>query len=99
MQPSTRSATHDAHPRSFIGASDARITQLWCETRGEAEPEGLSGKPRPTQPCGYVRTRRSASPVSVAHAEFIGALAGHPPRPIPIDADAIDLEDRADGLE
>jgi hypothetical protein len=35
----------------------------------------------------------------VAHAEFIGALAGHPPRPIPIDADAIDLEDRADGLE
>ena len=33
-----------------------------------------------------------------AHAEFVGALAGHPPRPIPVDADAIDLEDRADHL-
>ena len=27
---------------------------------------------------------------------MVAALAGHPPRPIPIDADAIDLEDRAD---
>jgi len=25
-------------------------------------------------------------------------LAGHPPRPIPVDADAVDLQDRADHL-
>ena len=40
----------------------------------------------------------STSPVRAAHAEFVAALAGHPPRPIPLDADAIDLEDRADHL-
>jgi hypothetical protein len=34
--------------------------------------------------------------VRAAHAEFVAALAEHPPRPIPLDADAIDLEDRAD---
>ena len=41
----------------------------------------------------------STSPVRAAHAEFVAALAGHPPRPIPLDADAIDLEDRADHLD
>jgi hypothetical protein len=35
-------------------------------------------------------------PIHVAHAELVAALAAHPPRPIPADADAIDLEDRAD---
>jgi hypothetical protein len=43
-------------------------------------------------------TKASTSPVRVAHAEFVAALAGHPPRPVPIDADAIDVEDRADHL-
>jgi hypothetical protein len=90
---------------SFIRGSNASVTKgddewalqrLWREKRGEVEPEHLSGKPRPTQPYGFAPPRPHASPVSVAHAEFIGALAGHPPRPIPVDADAIDLEDRAD---
>ena len=40
----------------------------------------------------------STNPVRAAHAEFVAALAGHPPRPIPVDADAIDLVDRADHL-
>ena len=40
----------------------------------------------------------SANPVQAAYAEFVAALAGHPPRPIPVYADAIDLEDRADHL-
>jgi hypothetical protein len=40
----------------------------------------------------------STNPVREAHAKFVAALAGHPPRPIPIGADAIDLEDRADHL-
>jgi hypothetical protein len=42
--------------------------------------------------------KSSGSPVIAAHAEFVGALAGHPPRPVPIEADAFDLEDRADHL-
>src|SRR4030081_831642 len=40
----------------------------------------------------------STSPVLAAHAEFVALLAGHPPRPIPGDVDAIDLDDRADHL-
>jgi hypothetical protein len=36
--------------------------------------------------------------VAVAFRRLIAALAGHPPRPIPVDADAVDLQDRADHL-
>jgi hypothetical protein len=42
--------------------------------------------------------RPSPSPVGAAHAEFVSALARDPPRTIPVDADAIDLEDRTDHL-
>jgi hypothetical protein len=96
-----------ANRRSFIGALDVRVVivaeetalpRLWREKRGEAEPEDLSGKARPSQPCDGASAMPSASPVRAAHAEFLAALAGHPPRPIPINADAIDLEDRADHL-
>jgi hypothetical protein len=41
----------------------------------------------------------STSPIRAAHAEFVVALAVHPPRPIPVDTDAVDLEDRADHLK
>jgi hypothetical protein len=41
----------------------------------------------------------TTTPIRLAHAEFVAALAGHPPRPIPIDADVLDLEDRADHLD
>jgi hypothetical protein len=71
---------------------EAPLVSLGWQKPGGAEPEDLSGKPRPTLP------KPSASPVRVAHAEFVGALAGHPPRTIPLDADAIDLGDRADHL-
>ena len=40
--------------------------------------------------------RLSTNPIRAAHAEFVAALAVHPPRPIPVDTDAVDLEDRAD---
>jgi hypothetical protein len=40
----------------------------------------------------------STAPVHAAHAEFTGALAAHPPRPIPIHVNALDLEGRADHL-
>jgi hypothetical protein len=90
--------------RTFICCSDVRVImgddeallRLWGEERGE--PEGLSCNPRPTQPCDRTSANPSVSLVGVAHAEFVAALAGYPPRPIPLDADAIDLEDRADHL-
>jgi hypothetical protein len=66
---------------------------------GEAEPEDLSGERRPAQPPGRASAKPSASPVRAAHAALVTALAGHPPRPIPVDADVIDLEDRADHLD
>jgi hypothetical protein len=40
----------------------------------------------------------STNPVRAAHAEFVTAVAGQPPWPIPLFADATDLEDRADHL-
>ena len=63
-----------------------------------ANPAGLSGKPRPSQSLDGASAKPSASSVRAAHAEFVAALAGRPPRTIPLDADAIDLEDRADHL-
>ena len=40
----------------------------------------------------------STNPIREAHAEFVAVLAAHPPRPIPIDAHAIDLGERTDHL-
>jgi hypothetical protein len=89
--------------RSFAGSSDARVImgdqepaplRLWREP----EPKDLSSSPRRHQPGDSASAKPSASPVRVAHAEFVSALAGQPPRTIPLDADAIDLEDRADHL-
>jgi hypothetical protein len=97
-----------ADRRTFIGGSDARVImgadepallRLCREKRGEAVPEAPSGKPRSSQPCDGASARQSANPARAAHAEFVAAVAGHPPRPIALDADAIDLEDRADHLD
>ena len=41
----------------------------------------------------------SINPVRAAHAEFVTALAGQPPWPIPLFAAASDLEDRADHVK
>jgi hypothetical protein len=41
----------------------------------------------------------STNPVRVAHADFVTALAEHRPWPVPLFADASDLEDRADHLK
>jgi hypothetical protein len=43
--------------------------------------------------------RRPLSLVSAAHAEFVATLGRNTPRPLPIYADADDLQDRADHLE
>jgi hypothetical protein len=37
--------------------------------------------------------------VCAAHAAFVAALAARPPQTIPLNADAIDLEERADHLD
>jgi hypothetical protein len=41
----------------------------------------------------------STNPVRAAHADFVTAVAGDPPCSIPLFADAVDLEDRADHLK
>ena len=41
----------------------------------------------------------STNPVRAAHAEFVAAVAGHPPWSMPLHPDASDLEDRADHLK
>ena len=41
----------------------------------------------------------STNPVRAAHADLVTAVAGNPPWPIPLFADASDLEDRADHLK
>jgi hypothetical protein len=40
----------------------------------------------------------STKHVSTTYAALIGELVGHPPRPIPLAAHAVDLEERADHL-
>ena len=82
-----------------MGADEPALLQFWREKRREAEPEALSGSPHPSPPCDGEFAKPSASPVRAAHTDFVAALAGHPPRPIPLEADAIDLEDRADHLD
>ena len=91
-----RYVVSDSDARIIVGADEAVILHLWRKKRGAAEPEDLFGKSCPAQPANRSSARPFNSPVSVAHAEFVAGLAGHLPRPIPLDTDAIDLEDRAD---
>jgi hypothetical protein len=42
---------------------------------------------------------KSASPVRLAHIEFVATLAGNVPHPIYVDVDSEDLDSRADHLE
>jgi hypothetical protein len=97
---STQRIADSSHRRSFVGGSDARfimgadepaVLQLCRKKRGKAEPEGLPGRPPLSE--------ASVSSVGAVHADFVAALAGQPPRTIPIEADALDLEVRGDHLE
>ena len=45
------------------------------------------------------RPPKSTSPVRLAHAEFVAALAGNVPHPIYADVDSEDLDGRAEHLE
>jgi hypothetical protein len=85
----------DAHAETIMGDHQSSFIRLWREKRGEIEPEDA---PRPTQPCERAGAKPSASPALASHAAFVTALSAHPPRAIPLDADALDLEDRADHI-
>jgi len=104
MTESPVASLTDFRGRGFIRASDAPIAvgiedmaliRVSRKKRREDEWKDVSGEPRPPQPCDRAGASRPLSAVCAAHAEFVAVLAGHPPRPIPLDADAIDLEDRA----
>ena len=84
MIANTQGFRRHADRREFIGGSNARIImgddevallRLWREKQDEAEPQDLSGKPHPPQPCGRASSKPSASPVCTAHAEFVATLA------------------------
>jgi hypothetical protein len=82
--------------RIIMGGDEDVLLRMWGKKRGEVEPEDLSSELHP--PCDRASAKPFVSLVRAAHAEFVGALAGHPPRPIPLEADALDLEDRTDHL-
>ena len=93
-----RSLKSGSDHRTILGAGEPALRQFWGEERCEAEPEDLSGKRRRSQSGDPASATPSDSPVCSAHAEFVAVLVGQPPRTIPLMADAIDLEDRADHL-
>jgi hypothetical protein len=64
----------------------------------QAELVSIAGRARITGGHPKPSTAPVGSPVRTAYAEFLAALGEHPPRPIPIVADSIDLQDRADHL-
>jgi hypothetical protein len=84
--------------RLIMANDEARLLRPWRENRGEAEPENLTDKPSPVQVCDRAGANPCTSPALAAHASFVAALSGQPPRAISLDADALDLEDRADHL-
>jgi hypothetical protein len=64
----------------------------------QAELVSIAGRARSTGALPEPSTTPVVGAVQTAHADFLAALASHPPRLIPIDADPIDLQDRAEHL-
>jgi hypothetical protein len=65
----------------------------------QAELVSIVGRARITGADPKPSTAPVGSPVRAAYAKFLAALDERPPRPIPIVADSIDLQDRADHLK
>jgi hypothetical protein len=65
----------------------------------QAELVSIAGRARFTGGLAKPSTTPIGDPVRLAYAEFLSALAGHPPHPILVTADPIDLQDRADHLD
>ena len=64
----------------------------------QAKLVSIAGRPRITGAHPRSSTDLVGSPVGAKYAEFLSALAAHPPRRMPVEADSIDLQDRADHL-
>ena len=64
----------------------------------QAERVSIASRAPITAADAQPSTAPVGGPVHTAYAEFLAALGEHPPRPIPILADSIDLQDRADHL-
>lgn len=62
-----------------------------------AQAESLSNAIRALIP--GARPPSPPKPVWASHAVFVSSVAGQPPSPIPVFAEAADLEDRADHLK
>jgi hypothetical protein len=84
--------------RIIMGADETTLRQMWSERQRLAQLDQLSITPRAAQSCDPANLEPFTCPIRVAHAEFMAALKGQPPRAIPLDVDAADLEDRADHL-
>jgi len=85
----------NAGPGATPGTARAQQSATWNPAHCNGQKGVLSTYLR-----AHYRCEREGihKPRPGAHAELVAALSGHSPRPIPIDADAIDLEDRADQL-
>ena len=64
----------------------------------QAELVSIASRARFTDAHKSPSTIPAGCHVEAAYTELLGALAAHPPRRIPIEADSIDLQDRADHL-
>jgi hypothetical protein len=65
----------------------------------QAELVSIAGRARFTGAPSKPSTTPVDAPIRVAHAEFLAVLAGHPPQLTPVDADPIELQDRANHLD
>jgi hypothetical protein len=81
-----------------VGEHEDALLRPQEEKRGEPKSLEPSGS-RSAQSRDRVGAKQTASPVRAAHVEIMASLADHPPPTIPIDADAIDIEDRANHLD
>jgi hypothetical protein len=61
----------------------------------QAKLVSIAGRARITGAKSNPSTVTVSGPVQTAYADFLAVLGEHPPRPIPIIADSIDLQDRA----
>jgi hypothetical protein len=81
----------------ITGVEQRPLMRPGSQVASKAESVDISGKPLRSQSRDLACAEKS-NPVCAAHAEFVSILAGHPPRLIPLQADALDFEDRADHL-
>jgi hypothetical protein len=92
--------------RLRIGGSGAETivwngkgTLLRHQRENSREPEpGDILREHPAPRRDRAGTKPFATHVCSAHAQFVAVVAGAPPRAIPLDTDAVDLEDRVDHL-